>query len=681
MIIKLVVLILCVIASDNWNQQHQYFNTTTLTDSEGWWVQGNKGQNISTCGNVQLFGGFNAFGTGAAVSNLIPLDPHFKIRVTFQFWKIDSWDNEIVYYILGDNVQQRSWFWSSGNSICGNTDYQSEWKEVIVEEKFEFLHQEPTLAVIIKTTLDESPNNESWGFRNFIVEVVLCSPGCLSCSNDTPDECLYYVPIEVNWFDSFNFDGWLLDNQQFVGISQCANMTVIGGVGLISGNKQLAKKYTSLIPHYKLKLQVQFWKFDFWNNNKFTLEIDGQKCQEAVFNQFEVIPLCGDSNGAEKLLDIRQELTHTSDSLQICMYSDLIAANAFWGLRGFRLFLAKCDATCLTCSGPNKNDCQSCQPGYRHENNECLDVKWILGLSQYFQPQDFQIQPGWTISNIYYNQSPFQICANTNLVGGYSLLSKDSEIALTMDLPKHIKVRVKVQFWKFDTWDNEWLQVYANGNRVYQEQFGLTGVQVICGSTISNAYAKYLDFEFIHKNPSINLVMTTTLNENAVNESWGIRNFQLFYGIIQECSYSIIEAFSLPSFIGTKNIQTSFYSFDQSLQNKLIITELGISLYPEFDETITVDSSIKKLTISIIWKCFQTDLNLSITILQSSYPDYQTRTVICKTKQSNVLNSQVVLERTIKQESQLRLVATSTSIKVNQIIQTQTIKQYEIAIN
>lgn len=53
---------------------------------------------------------------------------------------------------------------------------------------------------------------ESWGLRMFKVEGVLCSPGCIMCSDDTPNECLEYELFEMNWFDDFNFDGWNLDN-------------------------------------------------------------------------------------------------------------------------------------------------------------------------------------------------------------------------------------------------------------------------------------------------------------------------------------------------------------------------------------------------------------------------------------------------------------------------------------
>ncbi|CAD8193714.1 unnamed protein product [Paramecium pentaurelia] len=678
--IALILSLISLDAYEYWIVQYSAFTSNNIVDNEGWWVQGSSGQLTSFCGAESLFGGYNAFGSGVSVSKIISLPPHYKIRVSLEFWKIDSWDDEFVYFILDDYVQTATWYWNTGDVICGNPDEVQNWREVKTNYVFEFSHQEPTLVVIITTNLDESPYTESWGFRNFKVEAQYCSPGCLLCNNDTPDECWYYLLVEMNWFDNFNFDGWTLDNQEFLTKNSCANIWIIGGVNSITGSKQLSKYYTSLDAHYKIILQVQIWKFDIWNNNQFQIEIDGQVSGQAVFNQEGVIQLCGDSSGGEQLLNIRLVRSHTSNNMQIKMKSNLPSSNGSWGLRAFRLFLVKCYQTCLLCFGLSINNCSQCKTGYILHNSECVDVKWILAQKQYFQPSDFQTQSGWTISNVYNNQSPFQICSNTNLLGGYSLLGKDASIGLNFDLPKHTKIRVQLEFWKFETWDNEWFKVFANGIQVYQVQFGQNGVQVICGSNQKEAYTKNLDFEFNHVQPNINLVMTTSLDELAENESWAIRNFQLFYGVPKECSNSVIDSVTMPAFIGTNYIQSTQYSSDQTLQNKIEISELGISLQPNFDQLISVDSSIKKLSVSIIWQCFINDLTFSISILQSSYPDYKTGTAICKQQRSNVVKSSLFLERTIIQQSQIRLLATSTSFQIFQIVDGQTIKHYEMKL-
>ncbi|CAD8162475.1 unnamed protein product [Paramecium octaurelia] len=684
---QLVILALCIIeinSYDYWGNAYQAFNSTVITDNEGWLMQGNNGAEFtSTCGTTSLFGGYNILGAGASVSKIISLPAHFKIRVSLEFWKIDSWDNEKLYIILDDSVTTAYWYWDTGVVICGNPTQWTEWREVKTIFSIEFEHNQPTLAVIITTKLDEAPLTESWGFRNFQVDVLYCAPGCVICSGDAPDQCWYYAEIEKNWFetDNFNTDGWSLNTLQALAYSNCVKIQVMGEIGQFTGTKELQKQYTSLDPHFKVILQVQVWKFDVWNANSFQIVIDGQVLATELFNNDEVTQLCGDSSGGEKLKNIEITFSHTSDSMLIKMKSDLILTTGSWGVRAFRLFLGKCYEKCLTCSGPNYDNCLSCKTGYFLHNFQCDDVKWMLGLQQYFQLQDFQIQAGWTISNVFNNQNPFQICNGQNLVGGTQLFAKDASITLNFDLPRHTKIRIKLEFWKFDTWDREWFRVFADGTQVYEIQFGLNGVLISCGTYSTSSYVKNLDFNFPHSQQSIILKMTSNLDEQPDNESWGIRNFELFYGVPKDCSYSTIDLITLPSFIGTSFVQSTYYSSDQTLQNKIEITELGISLQPSFDQTFSVDSAIKKLTILITWNCFLNDKVFSISILQSSFPDYLSSTAICKQKQSNVLRSTLILQRTIVQVSTIKLIATSTSFQIYQIVDGQKTTQYEMIIN
>jgi hypothetical protein len=43
---------------------------------------------------VYVLGGYNTFGVGARIDNTLALPPHYKIKIKFNFWKIDSWDAE-----------------------------------------------------------------------------------------------------------------------------------------------------------------------------------------------------------------------------------------------------------------------------------------------------------------------------------------------------------------------------------------------------------------------------------------------------------------------------------------------------------------------------------------------------------------------------------------------------------
>ncbi|CAD8130213.1 unnamed protein product [Paramecium sonneborni] len=255
--------------------------------------------------------------------------------------------------------------------------------------------------------------------------------------------------------------------------------------------------------------------------------------------------MCGNSNEGEKLRSNRVPQSHTSDKMQIKMKFNLVSSNGFWGLRVFRLFVVKCYETCLAHSGSNKNDCQACKSDLYYI---ILNVKMEFGIKTIFQLQDFQAQIGWTISNVYNNKSPFQTCDNTNILRGFSLSAKDAQIALDFN-PNHTKIR-KINGFKF---------IKHNLDFEKSKQIG---------DQIIHMFIENLDFEFLHNKPSINLLMTSILDQFADEESWGIRNFELLYGVPNECSYPIIDFNNMPEFIGNRFTQSSDYSFDQSLQIK-----------------------------------------------------------------------------------------------------------------
>jgi len=67
-----------------------------------------------------MFGGFGFFGAGVSVLKMFTLPPHYAIRVTFTFFKIDSWDNEMfAVYIDGRESFMQRFFGSDGAQVCG----------------------------------------------------------------------------------------------------------------------------------------------------------------------------------------------------------------------------------------------------------------------------------------------------------------------------------------------------------------------------------------------------------------------------------------------------------------------------------------------------------------------------------------------------------------------------------
>jgi hypothetical protein len=73
--------------SSSWNEELLFPNT------DGWTlVSGVDG--YTQCGGIFLKGGYNMYGAGAYIYKTISFTPHYKIKIMFNFWKIDSWNIE-----------------------------------------------------------------------------------------------------------------------------------------------------------------------------------------------------------------------------------------------------------------------------------------------------------------------------------------------------------------------------------------------------------------------------------------------------------------------------------------------------------------------------------------------------------------------------------------------------------
>lgn len=81
------------------------------------------------------------------------------------------------------------------------------------------------------------------------------------------------------------------------------------------------------------------------------------------------------------------------------------------------------------------------------------------------------------------------------------------------DLPLHNQLRLKMQFWKIDTWDNEWAQILVDGVVVWQQQF--TNAKNILTSVCGNANPDDIvdvEVDVDHSNSSANIVVRTSIN-------------------------------------------------------------------------------------------------------------------------------------------------------------------------
>lgn len=98
----------CTLEEDNsskcrqWKQVAQDLVSASQQVLSDWNISGGESK-FTECGGIRMLGGHDVFGKGAkAVKTFNNLPAHNKMVVRLQFWKIDSWDNELAE-ILVDN--------------------------------------------------------------------------------------------------------------------------------------------------------------------------------------------------------------------------------------------------------------------------------------------------------------------------------------------------------------------------------------------------------------------------------------------------------------------------------------------------------------------------------------------------------------------------------------------------
>ena len=130
------------------------------------------GCEVTTCGSWTMLGGAEELGEDCSVSRTFPVpDPHTHLQISFDFYKIDSWDNGDNAYLYVDSVEE----WSLGNQqevgthTCGGNYGSTFWVDEEFSVSLTVPHTGTTVHLLFESDLDEPDDNEAWGINNIMV--------------------------------------------------------------------------------------------------------------------------------------------------------------------------------------------------------------------------------------------------------------------------------------------------------------------------------------------------------------------------------------------------------------------------------------------------------------------------------------------------------------------------------
>nr|MCU0351709.1 hypothetical protein [Flavobacterium sp.] len=118
-----------------------------------------------------ILGGFNVLG-GTSIQKNFDLTgiPHTSVKITFVYYAIDSWDNEMAYVRV--NGTGGGWYRSfNHNDLTREFLIGAGWADGLLFGEIEIPHTGNTLTITVGSTLDQSPDDESFGIDNLEIWV------------------------------------------------------------------------------------------------------------------------------------------------------------------------------------------------------------------------------------------------------------------------------------------------------------------------------------------------------------------------------------------------------------------------------------------------------------------------------------------------------------------------------
>ncbi|CAD8071148.1 unnamed protein product [Paramecium sonneborni] len=527
------------------------FQGNPIKEAEGWAVVGAPSL-ITECGGTFMFGGFRVFGSRTTVSKVFQLPPHSLINIKVQFWKIDSWDNEEAYIFVDDQLAwSRKFQVNEGDGQkCGQG---GDWREMTLNLDLNVRHTGTTAIVLFTSDLNEAPDNESWAIRDFVISIEKCPDGCSACQfDDKTENCSFWQSFSSSWgalqSNLLGADGWEVTGGQ-TSSSDCGGVALYGGYQKMGG-RFIVSKILKINPHYKLKIKVLWAKIDSWDNEAAQIKVDGNMVWERNFQWYEGYSgkICGSPVYAQKAFFARTEvdIVHTGDQVKIEFTTTLDedVNNESFGLRDFNIYYAACSKNCAECTGPKDSDCKKCANNWALVEGKCQALPSFFVLEQSFLEDKFTGINGWTITSKVPAGKEIGECGGKSLVGGFGIFGVDASASKTFQVPSHRRLKLQTTFYKIDSWDEEFMIIQVDGVEIKRFFWNLqTGGANICGQGIW--FDGIIPFEQIlfHSTPQVSILFTSTLNQEAGDESWGFRDFKLFYEPLEACAIVYSECF------------------------------------------------------------------------------------------------------------------------------------------
>ncbi|CAD8198461.1 unnamed protein product [Paramecium octaurelia] len=309
--------------------------------------------------------------------------------------------------------------------------------------------------------------------------------------------------ISRSFFSPFNTDDnwntYLAENSNH--ITNCVTSDIFGGRFVFNSQTVITKTFI-LPPHYKLKIELNFWRLDPWNSFFYIVFVNGEKAISNNPNSSGT-EICG-SGSLGQVDTISKQMDHIGNSAVIIIVSR--QASAYWGISDFKLSILNCPYLCDYC-----NSVGVCQIWYR--------------VLTYFTTPTFTNGQGWLKDNAQYDSvldCGFQYYGNF-------LTTQLASVNLILNDP-HTRIKVAFIFLSVEITSSVTIEV--NGDtQMYYFTTSLNTVanyDYLCGSDLKMTRIETLGPSSTSSTMTITIGVPTYLTTSLNTPYFGIRDFEVF---------------------------------------------------------------------------------------------------------------------------------------------------------
>ncbi|EGR30872.1 hypothetical protein IMG5_122030 [Ichthyophthirius multifiliis] len=374
----------------------------------------------------------------------------------------------------------------------------------------------------------------------------------------------------------FNTDevvGWVVSgNKGGKLVGQCSGESTFGGYDVFGQGAVANKSFNSQVSHYELVIRFELFAIDSWDDELFILKLDDEVVFTYSFQYNKQPPTgsrpinCGSQSWSDRLLQVDITVSHSSRKFNLQMTSTLNqdANDESWGIRNLQIIARYAGVNAIVLSeefsDDNFNESYSgwvlSQPlikpfstcgnnklfgGYNLFDNESwaiqnLVITALSGkgdkqtlIANEFSDNNFTSAPGWlNIANNADVSSKISNCGGSNIFGGYNQLSREDVYKVYKNVPLHTNVRIFFKLFAIDSWDNEAFRIFIDDVQVVPQVAPFQQTSKICGVSGWDDRIRNYFIDVPHVGSQLKLAFYSDLDENADNESYGIRDLKIW---------------------------------------------------------------------------------------------------------------------------------------------------------